>query len=279
MGTAGRRKRGRQTENCSLIYYTRRGKKISLAPSSHMEWGHTRTHGISLHLCTQGVRAARHTQESHGGSASPRERAREGGSPNNITTIHEEFTCRQKSRHRRTRGTTRDAHTTGLLLRRLASHVPHITTNRRWERKNEEKKKKNDNSARQPQERCCPATAPLLLLPGVFLVTPPRLFVVVTTGTARHTQHHPHSTSTRTHEGRASGDVLRAPRVATAQRALPPRLRRALGGLREQLLEQAFALVAAGLVINPGCGLLRRWGVRGRQQREEGRCRLRGPAP
>lgn len=166
MGTAGRRKRGRQTENCSLIYYTRRGKKISLAPSSHMEWGHTRTHGISLHLCTQGVRAARHTQESHGGSASPRERAREGGSPNNITTIHEEFTCRQKSRHRRTRGTTRDAHTTGLLLRRLASHVPHITTNRRWERKNEEKKKKrmttvhgNRKSVVVPQPHlccCCP---------------------------------------------------------------------------------------------------------------------------
>lgn len=160
-----------------------------------------------------------------------------------------------------------------LLLMSAHNDQPQVGTEKR------RKKKKNDNSARQPQERCCPATAPLLLLPGVFLVTPPRLFVVVTTGTARHTQHHPHSTSTRTHEGHASGDVLRAPRVATAQRALPPRLRRALGGLREQLLEQAFALVAAGLVINPGCGLLRRWGVRGRQQREEGRCRLRGPAP
>lgn len=73
------------------------------------------------------------------------------------------------------------------------------------------------------------------------------------------------------------GDV-RALRV-TAQWALLPPCRRALGGLGEQLLQQALALVAAGLVIDPGRGLLRRWGVRGRQQREEGRRRLRGPAP
>lgn len=52
----------------------------------------------------------------------------------------------------------------------------------------------------------------------------------------------------------------------------------ALGRLGEQLLQQALALVAAGLIVNPGCRLCW-WSVGWCQQWKEGGARFRRCTP
>lgn len=173
---------------------------------------------------------------------------------------------------RRTGGTTTQdlVHPTALLRRLLPSRVPHTTTATRGRARNQTNKKEREQCTAQLRGRCCPATAPLLLLPpSVFLVTPPRL--IVGTGTARTTPpsaqyEHAHTRGARF--GRCAHVEGHRTVGAAASTSV------ALGGFGEQLLQQALALVATGLVIDPGRGLLRRWGVCGRQQRKEGRRRL-----
>lgn len=142
-------------------------------------------------------------------------------------------------------------------------------SNDRGERR---KKKKNENSARQPQASLSRNRTSAVAQRISFHPTA----LVVGAGT-------PHTTpaqyeSTRAHEGCAfvppsrvgagRGDERASKKVTTAQWALPPS-RWALGGLGEQLLQQALPLVAARLVVDPWCRL-RRWGVRGWQQWEQG---------
>lgn len=182
-----------------------------------------------------------------------------------------------KSRPRRRRRgttttTTRRAHTTGLLRR------DPLLVSRTQQRQGGEKKKK-----KKKREQCT-ATASVVV-PQPHLCCCPAYFFPPHCA-RRRSRHTPHTTpaqyeSTRAHmtrgvplstpssiDGAGRGDERTSKKVTTTQWALPPS-RWALGGLGEQLLQQALPLVAARLVVDPWCRL-RRWGVRGWQQWEQG---------
>lgn len=181
-----------------------------------------------------------------------------------------------KSRPRRRRRgttttTTRRAHTTGLLRR------DPLLVSRTQQRQGGEKKKKKKREQ-------CTATASVVV-PQPHLCCCPAYFFPPHCA-RRRSRHTPHTTpaqyeSTRAHmtrgvplstpssiDGAGRGDERTSKKVTTTQWALPPS-RWALGGLGEQLLQQALPLVAARLVVDPWCRL-RRWGVRGWQQWEQG---------
>lgn len=247
-----------------------KNEKQSCAVITHEGGAHARRRFTPMYTL-RGAAAHTHTQESHGSSSNKRR-----GSHNNITTIiiiiHEAFSaCRQNpglEEGEEEEQQQQDARTTGLLRR-----DPPLVS-RTQQRQGGEKKKnnKNENSARQPQASSSRNRTSAVAQRISFHPTA----LVVGAGTSHTTP--AQYESTRAHEGCAfvppsrdgagQGDKCVSKKVTTTQWALPPS-RWALGGLGEQLLQQALPLVAARLVVDPWCRL-RRWGVRGWQQWEQG---------